>query len=41
MTKVIKGNKKLPDMNDCKCGKSVKITERKKLEYKKSIKKNK
>lgn len=29
------GNKKVPNMNDCRCGKSIKITERKKLEYKK------
>lgn len=38
MTK-IKENKQLPKEDDCKCGKPVKITERKKIQYKKTIKK--
>ncbi len=41
MTKIIKGKKELPKDDDCRCGKSVKITERKKLEYKKIVKKKK
>ena len=36
---VIRGNKQIPDENDCHCGRSVKITERKKL-VKKVIKRN-
>jgi hypothetical protein len=39
MKKVIKGNKPLPNEDDCRCGKPVKITERKKLEYKKTVRK--
>lgn len=39
MTKIIKGKKQLPSDDDCRCGKPVKITERKKLQYKKAIKK--
>lgn len=41
MANYIKGNKKIPKQDDCRCGKSVKITERKKLEYKKIVKKKK
>jgi hypothetical protein len=35
---VIRGNKQIPDEDDCRCGRPVKITERKKL-VKKVIKK--
>lgn len=38
MTK-IKGNKQLSKEDDCGCGKPVKITERKKIIYKKTIRK--
>lgn len=35
----IKGKTNLPKENDCGCGKSVKVTERKKIVYKKTISK--
>jgi len=39
MAKAIKNNKSIPKEDDCKCGKSVKITQRKNIGYKKTIKK--
>lgn len=39
MAKVIKGQKPLKTNDDCGCGKPVKITERKKLVIKKTIRK--
>ena len=39
MTKIIRGNKPIPKEDDCRCGKPVKITERKKITYKKTVRK--
>lgn len=39
MTNIIKGKKILSYDDDCKCGKAVKISERKKLGIKRTIKK--
>lgn len=39
MAKIIRGNKPLPQKDDCGCGRTVKITERRKLNIKKTIKK--
>jgi len=41
MVKIIKATKPLPKENDCGCGRQVKKTERKKIIYKKTIKKRK
>jgi len=38
MVKIIKATRPLPKDNDCNCGKQVKKTERKKIVYKKTIK---
>ena len=36
---ILKGKSVIPKEDDCNCGKSVKITKRKKIEYKKTINK--
>lgn len=41
MVRMIKGTKSLPKEKDCGCGKTIKRTDKKKLVYKKKIKRRK